>query len=163
MSTMTQSEVETKHITGRREVHYNQVDDIVADAQRLLESGYTRLGNWNLGTMAGHISKAFQTGLDGSPFKVNFLIRFVARTLYKDKAMRKMSPGFKLPKQAASLLAQIDEDRQGVEELRGVIERWKNETQRHPHGFFGELTPDEWNTLMLRHAEMHMSFLVPKA
>jgi len=159
----TASEVSTAGVTGRREVHYNSIDEVTADAERLLAGGYTRLGNWNLGTMSTHLAKAMQTGLDGSPIKVNPVIRFVARRLYKEKSLRQMKPGFKLPKSAASLAPLIEEDRAGVEELTATAARWQREPQRHPHGFFGALTDDEWNRLMLRHAEMHMSFLLPKS
>lgn len=159
----TTSDVNTADVTGRRTVHYNSLDEVAADAERLLAGGYTRLGNWNLGTMSTHLAKAMQTGLDGSSIKVNPVIRFVARLLYKEKSLRQMKPGFKLPKSAASLAPHIEEDRAGVEELKATIARWQREPQRHPHGFFGPLTDDEWNRLMLRHAEMHMSFLVSKS
>lgn len=163
MATTMREEVDTSTVAGRRDVRYNSLDELAADAERLLAGGYTRLGNWNLGTMCTHLARSLQTGLDGWPIKINFLVRFVARRLYKDKALRKLKPGFKLPKKAASLAPHIEEDRLGVEELQATIARWKRESQRHAHAFFGHLTDDEWNQLMLRHAEMHMSFLVPKA
>jgi Protein of unknown function (DUF1569) len=162
MATTTMREVDTAAVSGRREVHYNSFDEIAADAERLLHGGYTQLGNWNLGTMSSHLAKAMQTGLDGFPVKINPVVRFLARMLLKGKTLKKMNPGFKLPKKAASLAAHVDEDRAGVAELKAMIERWKREPQRQAHAFFGKLTGDEWNTLMLRHAEMHMSFLVSK-
>jgi len=159
----TVTEVNTAVVSGRREVHYDTMDDVVADAEHLLNGGYTRLGNWNLGTMSTHLAKAMQSALDGWPIKVNGIVRFVARRLYKDKALRKMKPGFKLPKKAMSLAPHIAEDRLGVEELKMTVARWKREPNRHAHAFFGSLTDDEWNRLMLRHAEMHMSFLLPSS
>ena len=158
----TATPINTAVVSGRREVHYDTLDDLVADAEHLLNGGYTRLGNWNLGTMSTHLAKAMQTVLDVSPIKVNALVRFLARLLYKDKALRKMKPGFKMPKRAMSLAPHIAEDRLGVEELAMTVARWKREPNRYAHTFFGSLTDDEWNRLMLRHAEMHMSFLLPK-
>ncbi|MBI2824938.1 MAG: DUF1569 domain-containing protein [Planctomycetia bacterium] len=164
MATTTQAApVDTSQVAGRRDVHYNAVDDILADAERLAAGGYTRLGNWPLGKMAKHITNAFNMALDGPPTKVPLPIRVIARWLYKDKAIQKMRPGFKLNATMAKHFVPGDtSDAEGIESLRTACRRWKSEKQRHPHPFFGKLTDDEWNRLMLRHAEMHMSFLVPK-
>jgi hypothetical protein len=36
----------------------------------------------------------------------------------------------------------------------------KREAHREPHGFFGKLTHQQWDQLHMRHAELHLSFLV---
>ncbi|MBX3411180.1 MAG: DUF1569 domain-containing protein [Pirellulales bacterium] len=159
----TATPVNTASVSGRREVHFDTVDDIVVDAECLLKGGYTRLGNWNLGTMSTHLAKAMQTALDGPSFQANAFVRLFARSLFKNTALKKLKPGFKLPKKAASLAPHVAEDRLGVEELKMTVGRWKREPQRHAHGFLGPLTDDEWNRLTLRHAEMHLSFLLPKS
>jgi hypothetical protein len=164
MSIQTQSApVDTKAVTGRRELHYRDVDEVLADAERLHAGGYERLGNWSLGRMAKHLEGAMNLGLDGAKFRPPLVVRVVARTFFKKKALRKMAPGFRLsPGIARHLVPDETSDAEGLDALREATRRWKTETQRYPQPFFGPLTPDEWNQLVLRHAEMHMSFLVPK-
>ncbi len=53
-----------------------------------------------------------------------------------------------------------DESLQG---LREAVSRFQSATQRTRHTAFGKLTRDEWHQLALRHAELHVSFVVPAA
>lgn len=156
--------VDTGKVTRRRRVHYANNDELVADAERLLAGGYERLGNWSLGQIAMHLSNAMRMALDGPSMMAAWPVRMIARVFFKNAALRgPMKPGFKLPKKAAVLLpdGKISDD-EGVAALRDVVARYEREPLVHPHPFFGKLTPEEWRTLMLRHAEMHMSFLLPK-
>ncbi|HEY2839684.1 MAG TPA: DUF1569 domain-containing protein [Pirellulales bacterium] len=154
--------VDTSKVSGRRKLKFTCCDDVLADCERLL-AGYRRLGNWSLGKMADHLAVAYKLGLDPSTIRVPWMMRFVARNVFKKKALQKMSPGFKLPKAAAQLEPNETEDRAGVEKLRQIVGRWKQQPERLDHPFFGKLTPAEWDQLMLRHAEMHLSFLLPEA
>jgi hypothetical protein len=162
-ATATQAPVDTSKASGRREVRYRNHDEVLADAERLAATGYRQLGNWSLGQVAKHLSAAMNTALDGWKVLPAWPIRRLARFLYKDKVVRgPMQPGFKLPaKFASALIPDATADAAGIEALRTAVRRWKTEPQRHPHGFFGKLTSDEWEKLMLNHAAMHMSFLVP--
>jgi hypothetical protein len=163
-ATAVQAPVDTSKTSGRREIRYRNHDEVLADAERLAATGYRQLGNWSLGQVAQHLAKAMTTALDGWKELPAWPIRVLARLLFKDKAVRgPMQPGFKLPpKVAPFLLPDAATDATGIDALRTAVRRWKAEPQRHPHGFFGKLTPEEWEKLMLNHAAMHMSFLVPQ-
>jgi hypothetical protein len=164
MSTATQAPlVDTKGVTGRRNLHFRDVDEVLADAEKLSAGGYRRLGNWSLGQMTKHLAGAMNIGLNGAPFRAPLVLRFVAKNFLKKRALRKCTPGFRVPtKIARHVVPDETSDAEGLDALREATRRWKTETQRYPQPFFGSLTPDEWNQLVLRHAEMHMSFLVPK-
>jgi hypothetical protein len=47
--------------------------------------------------------------------------------------------------------------------LRRGIERLRSESRRAPHFVFGPYAAAEWDQLHLRHAEVHMSLVVPEA
>jgi len=160
MATASQTPVNTYKVSGRRKLRFQCCDDILRDCEGLL-GGYRQLGNWSLGKMASHLADACNLALEPSTIRVPWFMRFVARTVFKKKAMQKMSPGFKLPKSAAALEPNDTEDQAGVDKLRQTLVRWKQQEERYHHPFFGQLTPEEWETLMLRHAEMHLSFLLP--
>ena len=164
MTTETDSPtVETAKVEGRRDVRFSSLDEILADADGLVQSGYRRVGNWSLGQICKHLAVAMEAGIDGSDASAPWPIRWVASRFYKPKALKKMSAGFKLPKKAAArMVPGATDDEAGLSELRRVIQRWKSETNREPHAFFGRMTPDEWDCLSLRHAELHLSFLIPE-
>jgi hypothetical protein len=164
MATTTAPHVDTAHVSGRRQVRYANHDELLADVERLYAAGYKQLGNWSLGQMCRHLTVAMNMALDGAKVKPALPIRLVARFVFKNKAIAgPMKPGFKLPpKFAGSLIPDTTADADGVAELRTAVRRWNGEPQRHPHAFFGSLTTDEWEKLMLNHAAMHMGFLVPR-
>jgi hypothetical protein len=156
--------IETAQVTGRREVHYDSFDQLLAEVDALAAGGYEALGNWSLGRTTAHLARAMQAGLDGAPM-APLHIRVVAKMFFKAKLLRGMTPGFKLPQHvAAKTVAQVEtSDEEGIAELRQTCDRWQREPQRHPHSLVGRLTSDEWDRLMLRHAELHMGFLLPKS
>ncbi len=69
------------------------------------------------------------------------------RTIHYSKSGGKFVPG-----------DTSDED--GVQMLEKAIHRMQTESSRVDHPLLGKLTGDEWTQFHLRHAEMHMSFLV---
>jgi Protein of unknown function (DUF1569) len=162
-TTTAPAHVDTARVSGRREISYRNHDEVLADVERLGAGGYRQLGNWSLGQMARHLASAMNTALDGPAVRAAWPMRFVARLLFKNKVVRgPMKPGFQLPpKFAPSLVPAATADHEGIDVLRTAVRRWNSESQRHPHGFFGALTPAEWEQLMLNHAAMHMSFLLP--
>ena len=50
----------------------------------------------------------------------------------------------------------------GLARLRRAMERLKAEAPSKPQAIFGPMTHEEWVALHLRHAEMHLGFLVPE-
>ncbi len=155
--------VDTGKVTGRRKVRFDKIDDILADVDMLSSRGYRQLGNWPLGQMCKHLSIAMSMPVDGSEIEVAWFIRFVARTFVKPRMLRDgMKPGFKLnPKAAKVLVPDVTGDPEGIAALRAMAKRFQSEPLAHPHPFFGPLTPEEWKFVQLRHAEMHLGFLLP--
>lgn len=162
MTAQTVESVDTSKVSGRREVHYENHNELLDDVERLHANGYRYLGNWTLGQICQHLSNGMKAGIDGAPTQPAWPVRALARFLFKDKAVQgPMKPGFKLPKSGQFLAPAGCEDKQGIAALRETVDRWHREPQRMPHAFFGKLTSEEWEKIMLRHAEMHMSFVVP--
>ena len=73
-----------------------------------------------------------------------------------------LSPGFKLPKNAGRLIPEETSVEEGLAEFQTAINRAKSESKRAPHGGFGKIPDDECDQFQLRHAELHMSFVVPQ-
>lgn len=154
--------INTKKVTGRRPVRYTHLEDILTDAERIASGPYRTLGNWSLGQIVEHIAKAMDTAFDKSDFRAPWVLRVFVAPLVKNQMLIKPMPaGFKLPKSAKTLIPDPLEIQPALEHLKKSIERFETQTPTQKHGFFGDLAPQEWVSLMLRHAEMHMSFVVP--
>lgn len=157
--------VNVKTVQGRRDVSFQTMDDIIADAERLVASLTTRtIGNWSLDKLIMHLAQTVDNSIDGFQLKVPLMIRLIM-PFFKSKIInaKELKPGINLPKAtipgaypaAASLHEALDD-------LRRAVERTKTERMTANHPAFGTMTHEEWNTLHLRHSEMHLSFALLK-
>lgn len=153
--------VSTKHATGRRTLHFASYDDILNDVHTLAAGPVRQLGNWSLGGVCEHLAKGMNYGIDGAPFQVAWYLRVVGPIIKKRFLARPMTPGFKLPSNAAPYLPSSSANDAGIAELEGAIHRMRTIAERKPHVIFGRMTREQWDQLHFRHAEMHLSFIVP--
>ena len=156
--------INTAKVTGRRQLHFNSLDDILADVEQLAKAKEIRtLGNWSDGQILQYLALVMNKSIDGFVSRPPAIIRFVARWFFKKRFLTKtMSAGFKLPAKAQTELVpppcSLEE---GLRSIRQALGRLKTDTTRVPNVVLGPLTLDEWNQLHCRHSELHLSFLVP--
>jgi hypothetical protein len=156
--------IDTGKVTGRRQLHFDNLDAILADVDRLAGSREIRtLGNMSAGQVLEHLARSMSKSIDGNQNGLPAPVRLVFRVLFKNKFLHQpMSAGFKLPKAAQAELYPgsfgLDE---GLRDIRQAIKRLKTESNRALSPVLGPLTREEWNELHCRHAELHLSFLVP--
>jgi hypothetical protein len=156
--------VDTKKVTGRRKLHFHELGHIEEDACRMVNAAQVQcLGNWSLGQILKHLATVMHQSVDGVPMRVAWYIRLLGPLLKKRLISRGMPAGFRIPR--ASLRAMVDESGVHADEalraLREGIARLQSESRRAPHPVFGELTREEWDQVHMRHAELHLSFVVP--
>jgi hypothetical protein len=153
--------INTKKVAGRRDVHYVNYDELIADAQRLTEQPVQTLGNWTQAQNYKHLAMSFDMAIDGSDFMLPGPVRWLMSLLMKKKFLTKPIPaGFKTSKDMVAL-----EDfplDQAMADLRRAVDRQKTVSDRAMHPGFGKISREEWDQFNLRHAEMHMSFIVPE-
>ncbi len=154
--------VDTKNVANRRELHFSTLNDTSDEVERLVEGPVQMLGNWSFGQILAHLATAMNASIDGAGYTVSWYFRIMARMI-KGKMLRdKMRPGFKLPKAAADVLIPPETSTEdGLVAFRTAIKRQQNEPHREPNAAFGPMTPDEWEQLFCRHAELHLSFVLP--
>ena len=155
--------INTTQVTGRRTVEYAALDEFLADATSLAESGCRTLGNWSYGQILHHLAEAMRSSIDGFDFKAAWPIRVFIAPLIKNSVLsRPMRAGFKLPKRADPYLPPEDASvEESLDQARAAVDRLAHEDPRAEHPVFGKLAREEWMALHLRHAELHMSFVVP--
>jgi hypothetical protein len=155
--------VATAKVTGRRELDYKSLGEVVADADRLSSGPVTLLGNWSPGQIFRHLATAYNGSIDGFKATFPWPMRFVAR-LFKNKLINgAMPPGITVPaKFAREVMPEPISTEEGLAQLRAAVARLEREPQRAKHPVFGDLSNEEWNKLHLNHANLHMSFLIPQ-
>lgn len=156
--------VDTAKVAGRRTLRFESMDEVVAELDRLENAQVVLLGNWSLGQIYWHLARGFDGAVDGvSRELIPWYLRLFG-PLAKQRILKgRMGAGFNIPKAARSAL--IAEPEVAVEtalaELRAAIARFMRDRQPSRHPIFGNLTVDEWTMLMLRHCELHLSFVLP--
>jgi hypothetical protein len=156
--------VNTAKVEGRRKIDYASLQEVVADADRLSSGPVKALGNWSAGQIFRHLALTFNGSIDGLSMKFPWPFRMMARLFRKKILSGPMPPGFNLPADGAKALDPGDvSTEQGLAELHTAVTRLENEPHRAPHPVLGDLSKDDWNTVHLKHASLHMSFLVPEA
>jgi hypothetical protein len=148
-------------VSGRRTLHFNSYEDMLADVHAMQASDKRALGNWSLGQICEHLAKAIEYAIDGAPFRAPWIFRTVGPWIKGRMITRPMKPGFQLPKSAAAYLPTQTEDAAGVTRLEQAIARYRQAPELKPHSIFGPMTRTEYDQLNFRHAEMHLSFIVP--
>jgi len=117
-------------------------------------------GKMNPGQALAHCSRAMETALGDSNLPRMLIGRIIGRPVKKlalgnDEPMKRNSP---------TSPAFIVRDQPDVaverERLCTLIDRFAEggpqACTRHPHTFFGPMTPDEWAILMYKHVDHHL-------
>jgi hypothetical protein len=169
MNNPTQTElspIDTRKVSGRRMLRFESIDQMMAEVDRLVEAERAgrlkRLGNWTLGQILGHTAVWAEYGYTGDPLKPPFFIKWMLRLRKRKFLYGPMRPGLKIPGIAGGTFGtdplSLDE---GLDRFRKVMQRLKTETPTAPSAVFGTLSHDESIALTLRHAELHLGFMVP--
>jgi hypothetical protein len=155
--------INTTKVTDRRQLHFDSLDDLSADVERLAACHELRtLGNWSAGQIFEHLAVVMNKSIDGFDKQMPAAVRFLARLLVKPRLLgRPMKPGFRLPGRLAEIVPPPVETAAGLDHLRRALGRLRAEEKRAPSPFLGAMTRAEWDQLHCRHAELHLSFLVP--
>jgi len=151
--------------TQRRSIEFATLDEVRADIEALAAGSSVTVGKWSFAQILDHLASSLNASIDGFPFKASFFVRWFVAPLIKNSILtKKMKPGFKLPRKFSSYLpteeCTMDE---ALPEVLAAITRFDTETPVADHPFFGKMASEEWMNLHVRHAELHMSFVVPTA
>src|SRR4051812_33510073 len=117
--------IDTSKVTGRRTLHFNSLDEILADVNQLEKWKNMRcLGNWSAGQILKHLTIVMNGALDGAPKMMPGFVVFLMHLLLKRRFLTKpMQAGFKLPTKAASLLPPPTSLEEGIKGFREAARR----------------------------------------
>ena len=160
--------VDTGKAAGRRTLRFESIDQVMAEVDRLAAAERAgrlrRLGNWTLGQTLAHLAAWVEYGYTGAPLKVPFFIRWFLRLQKRKFLYGPMRPGAKIPGVEGGTLATDPVPfEEGLEHYRRVLEQLRIQAPMAPNIILGALTHEEWIALNLRHAELHLGFLLPES
>jgi hypothetical protein len=153
----------------RRPLQFNDLDEVVRDAENLQAQGYDQAGTWDLAQCCTHLSEWLRFPVEGFP-RMPAPIRAVFWVLRKTVGRKKLLtylndrsfPAGK-PTMPETVPPPGGDPREAVEKLRRSVDRLKGYTGTIvPSPLFGPMTKDEAVRMQLVHCAHHLSFLVPK-
>src|ERR1700722_2219244 len=147
--------INVKTVQGRRTLAFQSLDDVVADAEKLVASPDTKmLGNWPLAQLLMHLAVAMNNSIDGIQFTAPWYMRLMGPFLKGGFLKKGLPVGFQLPRdREAGAFPTPSSLPEALEKLQRRVGRLKKEKATARHPVFGALTHEEWVRLHLRHAE----------
>lgn len=149
----------------RRELEFKDLDDVVADVEKLAKGDVKTTGNHTFTEIVEHLALTHDmtTGkLEGPkpPWFMKLLMPFMKGMILKDQPVK---PGFKLPANAEAFFWPKKEQtlQDAIEHLRQSVERYKTQGPLAKHPMFGAITKEQNLSLNLRHAALHLGFVHP--
>ena len=136
-------------------------NQVQARLRKLEPQSERRWGKMTAAQMLAHCSVSMQWAVgDVVPEKGPLLVRLMGR-LVKPLVFRNEDPLRKNSPTAKSLVVTDERDLgKERERLSGLIDRFvaggAAGCTKHPHSFFGKMTPEEWAILMYRHLDHHL-------
>ncbi|MFO0959294.1 MAG: DUF1569 domain-containing protein [Isosphaeraceae bacterium] len=146
---------------GRRELAFRSLDEIMPEAERLLE-GYRFVGNWSLSQVCRHLANTFRatavtppgTESPPPPTPEQLAARAVLERGRIPEGIPMRNPqGY--PPEGLDDRAEID----GLREAMAVFVASPGPGPVHPR--LGPMTKEEWIQFHCVHSAHHLSFLIP--
>lgn len=161
--------LDTSKIQHRRPLRFNSLDEMLADARTLAAApNLKQLGNWTLGQALNHLAAWIDYPYLGYPpdLVIPEEMKANARAI-KHKLMHEpMRPGEKLTDTPAGTFGtEVVPTDVGLAAIESAADRLRSGggDPPIPDPAFGPVTAHEWTLMTLRHAELHLSFFVPRS
>jgi hypothetical protein len=149
---------------GRRELSFKNLQEIMPDVDRLMDGGYTTVGNWTLGQMCNHLALAMRCTVEGFTVPVPWHVRNILGRIARWQILRTRSMGAGHQGPAALMPKSGLDDRAEVEALRATMKMYTAAPgPLRPHPFLGALSRPQWDEFHCIHSALHLSFALPKA
>ncbi|MBK8267345.1 MAG: DUF1569 domain-containing protein [Planctomycetes bacterium] len=160
--------IDTAKVIEHRKLHFASIDECIAEVDRIVAADQAgtlrRLGNWTAGQNLAHLASWIEYAYVGFPLKrPPFFVRWVLKFMVGKYARDGMPKGVKIPGTERGTFGMDDiPTAEAAERYKKALARLKNgEPSRYHSPGFGQVSESVRLQLMLRHAELHLGFLVP--
>ncbi len=145
---------------NRRPLHFESLDELLADAERVATPEARVTGNWTVGQIIHHLAEAMHKSFDGydgpAPPERRRIAMRQRPTLLKEGFPTGITLDGDLTRYAPPPEASLETARS---RLRSAVIRSRDETMNADHPFLGEMDHKQWTQFHCRHAELHLSFV----
>ena len=149
----------------RRELSFQNLDEVLAEVERLAAGEVRTTGNHTFGQILNHLALSHDVAAGRlqappPPFFMKLLMPLMKRMVINSKPLK---PGIKLPaKGEAFFWPDNDFDvSSAVEYFKQSVDYYKSNGPLEKHPFFGNISKAECDELNCRHAALHLSFVHP--
>ncbi len=159
--------VNTGKVDGYRQLQFESIAQVLSEVDRMVQAesrGELRaIGNWTAGQIFAHLAAWIEYGYDGYPVKSPpWPIRMVLKLMLRKYLSKGMPRGVKIPGVPDGTTGM---DAMGTEEaakrLKAAFSRLeKGEACPHDSPAFGKMSHEDRIRLNLRHAELHLGYLI---
>ena len=152
----------SKQPGGHCRRHFDNFDQLLAEVHALNARPTRQLGNWSLGQICQHLGIAMHECVEGDKiFTAPLWLRIVGPWVRPRILKRGLPRGFQIPRGGERLIPPPVAFEDGLAKLQGGLAALKSSQRRAAHPVFGRMNLAEWDQFHLRHAELHLSFIVP--
>lgn len=149
----------------RGNLSFKTLANALDDAESLMDTGYTKSGNWTLGQMCRHLRLTIECNMNGYPKWMTILgfpLRPFLRFFLLSRLLNGDSPaGIKTAK--VFVPAENLNDKDELMALKDCIAMFMESTEpMHAHPGFGKMTKREFEAFHAAHAAHHFRFLTPR-
>ncbi|MCA9191297.1 MAG: DUF1569 domain-containing protein [Planctomycetales bacterium] len=150
---------------NRRQLRFENWDQVMADIEHLDRTGYqhARNGNWSLGQICEHLAKILEAAVGSESKVMMWPIPWILRNVFLKKMLRHQATSLRVKVPLAFAPRAELTDEEGIERLRAAVLKFVSHPGDYaPHPAFGMLPRNQWEHQQYWHCEHHLSFLIPK-
>ena len=143
----------------RRELRFHNLDEVLADVERLASGEVRTTGNHTFGQILNHLalSQDVSTGRvhpPPPPFFMKLMMPLMKRMVINSVKLPAKGEAFFWPEEDFDVPA-------AVEYFKESVDFYKANGPLEKHPFFGKLSKADCDELNCRHAALHLSFVHP--
>jgi uncharacterized protein DUF1569 len=136
------------------------VNEIKERIARLRPTSQRQWGKMTAAQAMAHCSTTMEWAV-GDKVAARMLVGRILGPLVKSKVLRDEAPAPRNAPTEKSLVVKDDRDLgKECQRLSALVERFcaggPQGCTKHPHAFFGQMTPEEWAQLMYKHLDHHL-------
>jgi len=144
----------------RRQLTFNDVDEIIPDVRTLL-AGHRTVGQWTLAQICRHLADSFHGSMDGFDLRHHRVKRFFMAKRMLQHALERGIPRDYMVNPRLTPPPDPDLD-ESVSALAAAIDRYAAHAgPLHPHPLFGRMDRPTWNRVHCVHSAHHLRFAIP--
>lgn len=149
----------------RRDLNFASMADVTADIEQLAGGEVRVTGHHSFAEIVRHLAITNEM-LTGGPVppKLPWYMRLAMPFMRKSILENPVKPGFKLPTDQMQSFFWPTEPidvTEAVARFNSSAERYETQGPPSTHPIFGSAEPETINTMLLRHAAMHLGFAHP--